>query len=159
MFYATCPRIQKVDGYLKERKRLHHKAFSAGYNYWTTLKEIRPTSVRLKLLIPLTCCNRLLLLHPHFCPSFTLLINNFIPMILISINNTIYHFSSHIWSCYWQNRVSVTHETIYSSCNGTDTFISAKTSFIHSSKCSMSSGYNFPMLPILKQSALLTFPG
>ena len=32
MFYATCPRIQKVDGYLKERKRLHHKAFSAGYN-------------------------------------------------------------------------------------------------------------------------------
>ena len=25
MFYATCPRIQKEDGYLKERKRLHHK--------------------------------------------------------------------------------------------------------------------------------------
>lgn len=25
MFYATCPTIQKEDGYLKERKRLHHK--------------------------------------------------------------------------------------------------------------------------------------
>lgn len=159
MFYATCPRIQKEDSYLKERKRLHHKAFSAGYNnyYWTTLKEIRPTSVRLKLLIPLTCCNRLFLLHPHFCSSFTLII--LFPWSWSLSTITIYHFPSYIWSCYWQNRVSVTHDTIYSSRNGTDTFISAKTSFIHSSKCSISSGYNFPMLPILKQSALLTFPG
>ena len=97
MFYATCPRIQKENSYLKERKRLHHKGhmICKRLSAWAiiimkNLREIRPTSVRLKLLITLTCCNRLFLLHPHFCSSFTSII--LFPWSWSLSIITIYHF-------------------------------------------------------------------
>ena len=94
--------LEKKETFASRRSYMICKKLSGGggdYDYWKTLRGIRLTSVRLKLLIPLTFGNKLFLLHPHFCSSFTLII--LFPRSRSVSIITIYHFSPHIWSCYW----------------------------------------------------------